>query len=277
MRYIVEFDASGQEARLMATFSRDAQMLEIFNNDEDFHSHTGSAISGIPYAEFMERKQQGDPVIVSPEGLRYAGKYVGLSSQYRVGVSKSRVIARVQYGLKKDAATIKQWQAAYHRKYPGVKRYWGTAIARAKEKGYAETLAGRRFAIHAWSGDYRWGSESSAINFPIQGSGADMKELALMALTVQFPQLEFSFDLHDGIFMVVNDEDLDSNLSLLRNAKKVLDNLPYKKAWGWEPCIPMPWDCSIGTDWGSMKEMEWDINGSLLTQLENDDDHKHKT
>ena len=38
------------------------KLLEIFKNDEDFHSHTGSAISGIEYLEFMERKRRGDPI-----------------------------------------------------------------------------------------------------------------------------------------------------------------------------------------------------------------------
>ena len=81
----------------MAIFSQDPQMLEIFNNDEDFHSHTGSAISGIGYLEFMERKRRADPVIVSEDGLRYCGKFVGLSNQYRVGAKQSRIMARVQY------------------------------------------------------------------------------------------------------------------------------------------------------------------------------------
>jgi DNA polymerase-1 len=266
VKYIIEFDASGQEARFMAVFSQDPQMLEIFTHDEDFHSHTGSAISGIEYPEFMDRKRSKDPGIVGEGGLRYCGKFVGLSNQYRVGAKKSRIMARVQYGLIKDLETIKRWQAAYHRKYRRVKPYWGTAIARAKETGYAETLAGRRFAIHDWSSDARWGSESSAINFPIQGSGADMKELALAALSVQFPQMEFAWDLHDGLYMRIDSKLLDDNMQILYDARQMLDNLPYKAAWGWTPQIPMTWDCAIGTNWGCMKELKWDVNGSLITE-----------
>ena len=267
MKYLVEFDAAGQEARFMAEFSQDESMLNIFRTNGDFHSNTGSAISGIPYDEFMERKHAKDPEIVGEHGLRYCGKFVGLSNQYRVGAKKSRIVARVQYGLDKNIHTIRNWQKAYHRAYPGVKRYWGQAIRRAKEAGYAETLAGRRFYIHSWSGDDQWGSESSAINFPIQGSGADMKELAIAVVTAKFPQLEFYFDLHDGEFFVVDSKHLDHNMQLLYDVKQVLDNLPYKSAWGWEQTISMPWDCAIGEDWGHMQELEWDESGSLITRL----------
>lgn len=254
MKYLVEFDASGQEARFMAVKSRDHQMMRIFENDEDFHSHTGSAISGIPYAEFMDRKRQKDPEITGEHGLRYCGKFIGLSSQYRTSARTLRIRARVDYGLIKDFATIKRWQAAYHRKYPGVGKYWRVAIARAKEVGYAETLAGRRYYIHDWTSEGRWGSESSAINFPIQGSGADMKELAIACMSAQFPMFEFAFDLHDGLFYWL---EIDEPLPLIKKAKYMLDNLPYKEVWGWEPPIPMPWDAAItATSWGEIQEVK---------------------
>ena len=256
MKYLVEFDASGQEARFMAEFSQDEAMLRIFQNDEDFHSNTGSAISDIPYAEFMERKAAKDPIIVGEHGLRYCGKFVGLSSQYRVGAKKARIVARVQYGLNENIFTIRNWQKAYHRAYPGVKRYWGAAIHRAKEAGYAETLAGRRFGIHSWSGDDQWGSESSAINFPIQGSGADMKELAIAIMHAKHPEFVFTYDLHDGLFYVLDVKTEDQARALILKARTTLDNLPYKSAWGWTPSIKFPWDAAFGTDWGHMEELK---------------------
>ena len=255
MKYLVEFDAAGQEARFMAEFSQDPSMLDIFKNDGDFHSNTGSAISGIPYDEFMARKLAKDPEIVSEHGLRYCGKFVGLSNQYRVGAKKARLVARVQYGLDENIFTIRNWQKAYHRAYPGVKKYWKSAIRLAKEQGYAETLAGRRFAIHSWSGDDRWGSESSAINFPIQGSGADMKELAIAIMHAKHPEFTFHFDLHDGLFYILESNNEGLAQAAILNARDTLNNLPYKSAWGWDPTISFPWDAAYGTDWGHMEEI----------------------
>jgi len=256
VKYLVEFDAAGQEARFMAEFSRDAAMLDIFAHDKDFHSNTGSAISGIPYDEFMARKAAGDEAIVGDFGLRYCGKFVGLSNQYRVGARKSRLVARVQYGLDENIHVIRNWQKAYHRAYPNIKKYWGAAIRRAKEQGYAETLAGRRFHIRSWSGDDRWGSESSAINFPIQGSGADMKELAIAIMNTKHPEFEFTFDLHDGLFYTLEAPTEAAARDQVSTARETLDNLPYKSAWGWTPTIKFPWDAAYGPDWGHMKELK---------------------
>ena len=239
----------------MAEFSRDENMLHIFKNGEDFHSHTGSAISGIPYPEFMERKHANDPIITGEHGLRYCGKFVGLSNQYRVGAKKSRFMARVQYGLDESIHTIRAWQAAYHRKYSGVRSYWGMAIRKAKEAGYAETLAGRRFYLHSWAGDDQWGSESSAINFPIQGSGADMKELAIAFMAELHPEFEFTFDLHDGLFYTLDVSSKEIAEQLILKARTTLNNLPYESAWGWKPTIKFPWDAAYGTDWGHMEEL----------------------
>lgn len=255
MKYLVEFDAAGQEARFMAEFSQDASMLNIFRNNEDFHSHTGSAISGIPYDEFMARKKAEDPIVAGEFGLRYCGKVVGLSNQYRIGARKSRITARVQYGLDENIHVIRAWQKAYHRKYPGVRKYWGKAIRKAKEAGYAETLAGRRFYIDNWAGEYQWKSESSAINFPIQGSGADMKELAIAIMHAKHFEFRFLFDLHDGLFYVLDAIDAaDAQQKILR-ARDTLDNLPYRAAWGWDPTIKFPWDAKYGTNWGYMEEL----------------------
>ena len=234
----------------MADYSQDSTLLRLFRNGMDVHSNTGAQIAGMTYEDFMAAKAAGNQAVVGEHGYRYCGKFVNLSNQYRVGVKKARIVARVQYGLDKDYLTIKNWQDTYHRAYPGVKRYWQQAIRLARELGYAETRAGRRFYLSDWNSN-QWGTESSAINFPIQGTGADMKELAIAVMARRHPEFEFTFDLHDGLFFILNESDYDQILV----ARETLDKLPYKEAWGWEPSVPMTWDASAGKDWGSMEEL----------------------
>jgi DNA polymerase-1 len=252
-RMLVEFDASGQEARLLAEIGNIHSMLNVFLSGKKIHGVMGAAIGGVPYDEFMKRYKAGEPSYAGPEGLYYCGKFINLSMQYRVGAAKQRVMARVQYDLIKDQTTIERWRALYHHTYPEVKRYWQVAINKAKALGYAETLAGRRYYLSKWDQENRWSTESSAINFPIQGSGADMKNLAISTLHKKYPELTFMFSLHDGIFLSC--EKSKAGLQCVLDAREALNNLDYKGAWGWEPRIPMTWDAAVGSNWANMREL----------------------
>lgn len=249
---LVEFDAAGQENRIMAILSQDPTMLGIFKNEMDIHSYTGADLAGISYDAFMKLKAAGNEAVAGGHGFRYQGKFNNLSNQYRVGARTQRIQARVQYGMNVEYMTVVNWQNAWHRLYPGVKQYWKNAIRKAQELGYAETLGGRRFYLTHWSGDFRWGTESSAINFPIQGTGADMKELAVAVLTRKHPEFEYAFDLHDALFGYV---DIDMPNSKLLEMRETLDNLPYKEVWGVDLPIDLLWDCQVGPNWGEMVEL----------------------
>jgi hypothetical protein len=252
-KILVELDASGQEARLLAEIGNVESMLEVFRQGKKTHAVMGAAIAGISYDEFMKRYKSGQSAYAGPEGLYYCGKFVGLSMQYRVGALKHRIMARVQYGLDKDETTIKRWRSLYHHTYPEVQQYWKDAVKLAKSRGYAETLAGRRYKLDRWYGEFEWKTSSSAINFPIQGSGGDMKNLAITTIAKKFPELEFAWDLHDGLFYWV--ERSKAGLQAAVEARETLNNLDYYDAWGWKPRIPMPWDIAVGTNWGAMREL----------------------
>jgi len=103
-------------------------------------------------------------------------------------------------------------------------------------------------------GKVKWKSSSSAIMVPIQGSGADMKYLAIAVVRQMFPELVFFQDVHDEIiyFIPVTLDVLDYGARL----KQCLDNLPYFDAWGWTPTIPFTWSVSYGPNWGKLKEIK---------------------
>lgn len=254
---LIEFDAAGQEATLIAQLAREETMMRVFNSAppfNDLHSYTGSKAAGMTFEAFLKAKEQGVKAVVSERGYRYQGKFMNLSLNYRIGAKSLRRKARVDYGMNVDIHKAMEWKKTYIRTYPGIKKYWKKAIEIAKTVGYAESLAGRRFALTQWSGDNTWGTEQSAINFPIQGSGGDQKELALMILTAEYPELEFAFDLHDGLFFYA---EINKALpELIMDARNRLNQIDYQSAWGWTPTVPMLWDASVGVTWGQMRELK---------------------
>lgn len=252
---LVEFDAAGQERRIIADLSNDRGMIDVFNRQapfDDLHSFMGASVAGIPFDEFLRLKAQGNKQVTGEHGYRYLGKFLNLSCQYRIGAKKLRIKARVDYGMKLDILKAKERIKRHNALYPGLVQYWKDAIAVARCDGYAETRAGRRFGLTDWYGN-EWGTEQSAINHPIQGTGGDMKELAIATITPAFPELIFAFDLHDALFMWCKIEDLSKDLILA--ARDLLNNLPYADAWGWEPKVPILWDASVGSSWGKMREI----------------------
>ena len=103
--------------------------------------------------------------------------------------------------------------------------------------------------------DNTWGCESTAINFPIQGSGADQKYLALLMLKDYLPRVNgrFYFELHDGLFVIVPDAYAERAVAEI---KPLLSTLPYKKAWGVDLPIQFPVDAKMGKTWGQLKEVK---------------------
>ncbi|RKZ71954.1 MAG: hypothetical protein DRQ48_01840 [Gammaproteobacteria bacterium] len=248
----VEYDASGQESRLMADASGDINMRNVFREGKDFHSVTGARIAGMNYEDFIKGKERGNITITGEHGFRYQGKFTGLSNNFRIGIKKLRIQARVQYGMDVDWTKAKSWQDAFFTSFPGIKTYWSDAIKKAKYIGYAETLAGRRFKLIYWDKANRWSTESSAIMTPIQGSGADMKDLAIQEMHKHFPNQIFWFDLHDGLHYQVP---VDTPESEIFAARTMLNELDYKHWWGYDPSIPLTWDASEGKRWSELKEL----------------------
>jgi hypothetical protein len=184
------------------------------------------------------------------------GKVVHNSLQYRTGAPRLMVKARVEYDLPMELPEAQRLWRTYRKTYPGVPVYWDVAVARVRRKGFAETLGGRRVQVVGdWTGSMAWSMEGTAINYPVQGTGGDQKYLALAVLKPYMVEhgIKFLLDLHDGIFVLCPQH---KALKAAVEMNHILDNLPYKKAWGFTPPIPLVWDAKMGPAWGELKEVK---------------------
>ena len=248
---LVEFDAAGQEFRWMAIASGDQTMLQLCMPGEDPHSFMGSRIdTSWEYRNLIRLNAAED----KPAKLvRKSGKVGNLSLQYRTSAPTFYVRARVDYDMHITMKEAQHIHFIYPRTYPGVPIYWAKQIALVKQLGYVETFAGSRVQVVGdWTGRYKWAMGSTAINYRIQGTGADQKYLALSVLSDYCNDVgaRFILDMHDGLMFEVPDDKVSE---FCATGKRLLDNLPYEKAWGFSPPIPMPFDCKIGKSWGTLK------------------------
>ena len=246
---ILELDASGQEMRFMAHFSRDDHMVKVFNKGMKPHGSMGAFISGDDYDEFMDGYKAKDKEVVNNY---MAGKLLNLSCQYRIGGKALAAKFFSNYQIVISEGAGRQYENLYRQRYPGVPQYWRSAINTAKENGYAESIGGRRFQIENWR-HHKWGSESSAINFPIQGSGADHKDLAIAYVAAKFPELKFILDLHDGLWYQIPDNKNTEELAL--EVRDALNKLNFHEIWNVDHVVDFPFDAQLGTNFGDVVEL----------------------
>lgn len=249
---LVEFDADSQEYKWMAIASKDPVMLNLCLPGQDPHSFMASKISGLDYQWLMQNKDT-DPVAGS---ARKNGKVSNLSCQYRTSWRKLLSVARVQYDINMLPDQAKKIHSTYPQTYKLVPDYWSRQITETATKGYVETFAGRRVVVKGdWSGVHGWSMGSTAINYRIQGTGADQKYLALMMLKNLLVETNshFALDMHDGLYFYVLDATVEE---FAVKAKAILDDLPYGATWGFIPPIPLTFSCKTGKSWGSLKAYE---------------------
>lgn len=250
---LVEFDASGQEFRWMAIAANDPTMLNLCMPGEDAHSYMGAEVTRQDYKTLTAAVQAGNK---KAKDDRQLGKVANLSLQYRTSAPKLRSVARVQYNIPMELPQARQIHGTYPRVYKGVPKYWDLQIQQTKRLRYVETFAGRRVKVEGnWDGSNEWSMGSTAINYRIQGTGGDQKYLALAVIKPYLTRIGayFAWDLHDGIYLYVPTAKVQRAAI---DIKYMLDNLPYRSAWGFQPPIVLPWDCKVGNSWGTLKEVK---------------------
>jgi DNA polymerase-1 len=193
---VVSADYSQIELRIMAHLSRDTNLVRAFAAGEDVHRHTASEIFGV------------DPAAVSSEQRRYA-KVINFGLIY--GMSAFGLAS--QLGIERAAA--QQYMDRYFSRYPGVAEYMQRTRESAKERGYVETVFGRRLYladIRASNNARRQAAERAAINAPMQGTAADLIKLAMIAVHEWISRESLAarliMQVHDELVLEVPDAEL---------------------------------------------------------------------
>jgi DNA polymerase-1 len=163
---LMSADYSQIELRIMAHISEDPALLRAFERGLDVHKATASEVFGTPVDEVSSEQRRYAKVINF--GLIYGMGAFGLASNL---------------GIEQKAA--KDFIDKYFARFAGVKRYMDETRIKAKERGYVETVFGRRLwlpEINSGNGPRKAGAERQAINAPMQGTAADLIKLAMLAV-----------------------------------------------------------------------------------------------
>jgi DNA polymerase-1 len=224
---IVSADYSQIELRIMAHLSGDARLCEAFAAGEDIHRATAAGIFGTTLDAVGPDQRRVAKVINF--GLIYGMSAFGLAREL---------------GLERGAAQA--YIEQYFARYPGVAKYMESTRASAHDRGYVETVFGRRLwlpEIRARQQARRQGAERAAINAPMQGTAADLIKLAMIAvqdwLDAERLATRLVLQVHDELVLEVP----DAELATLREA------LPRLMTGVAELRVPLLVDVGSGQSW----------------------------
>jgi DNA polymerase-1 len=224
---IVSADYSQIELRIMAHLSGDKGLLDAFAAGEDIHRATAAEVFGAAPAEVTSEQRRYAKVINF--GLIYGMSAFGLAREL---------------GLDRQAAAA--YIDRYFARYPGVANYMETTRQLARDKGYVETVFGRRLwlpEIRSSNVGRRQGAERAAINAPMQGTAADIIKLAMIAVQRWLDEARMRslliLQVHDELVLEVPGDELEA----------VRSELPKLMAGVAQLSVPLVAEVGVGVNW----------------------------
>jgi DNA polymerase-1 len=226
-------DYSQVELRVLAHLAQDPNLLAAFARGEDVHATTASAILGVPLAK------------VTPD-MRRIAKTINFGLMY--GMGEYGLASRI--GLPQEEAA--QFIRSYFERFADVKKYLDKTRVLAGEKGYVETLMGRRRYFPELrpgarvAANVRRGAERMAINMPIQGTAADIIKVAMVrlhrALLERGLDSRMTLQVHDELVLEVPQTEVDEVTPLVASLMENAFDLD----------APLKVDMKVGHNWLDM-------------------------
>lgn len=220
-------DYSQIELRIIAHLSQDPAMVNDFNLGHDIHAATAAKVFHVPMDQVTKEQ-------------RSRAKAVNFGIIY--GMSAFGLAERMELSRSEAADIIKK----YFEEYAGIKEYMNRSIALARERGYAETILGRRRYlrdINSSNSVVRGFAERNAINAPIQGSSADMIKIAMIGIHQELERLKMQSKLilqvHDELVFDAHLDELDTLKAIVQD--KMVNALPLS--------VPVLVEMNTGTNW----------------------------
>ena len=225
---ILSADYSQIELRLLAHITQDKHLLEAFNNGIDVHTLTASKVFDVPVEQVTKE-------------MRYNSKAVNFGIIY--GQSK--------YGLAKalgiSNAEAEDFINKYFATYPRVKAYMEGTVKEAEEKGFVQTIFGRKrylaSELSSSNGMIREFAKRAAINQPMQGSAADLMKIAMIDFSNKLKENNLKskmiIQVHDELVVEVLKTELEDVKQLVKEAMELKQPLS----------VPLVVDISVGESW----------------------------
>ncbi len=228
--FLVGADYSQIELRILAHLSQDPRLLAAFREDEDIHAATASEVFGVALAEVNSEMRRIAKVV-------NFGVIYGMSDY---GLEQATELSR------EEAA---QFIASYFQRYPKVKDYIESTKQQARERGYVQTLLGRRRYIpelNSPNRQVREAAERMAINMPVQGTAADIIKLAMIDLQREIDKRglksKMILQVHDELLFEVPREELEQVKGLMGETM----------SQAMELSVPLKVEVKVGRNWGEM-------------------------
>ncbi|TAK38752.1 MAG: DNA polymerase I [Lysobacteraceae bacterium] len=226
-RRIVACDYSQIELRIMAHLSQDPALLRAFESGADVHRATAAEVFGKPIDAVEAGERRAAKAINF--GLMYGMSAFGLAKQ--LGISRGEA---------------QDYIALYFSRYPGVRDFMETTRQQARDRGYVETVFGRRLYladIHARNQGLRAGAERAAINAPMQGTAADIIKRAMIDidgwLAPYRARALMVLQVHDELVFEVDEGFVEP----------LLAEVPKRMAAAAALRVPLVVDSGVGKDW----------------------------
>jgi DNA polymerase-1 len=224
---IMSADYSQIELRIMAHLSGDASLVSAFAKGEDVHRHTASEVFDTKAEEVTSEQRRYAKVINF--GLIYGMSAFGLAQNLSI-----------------ERSAAQSYMDKYFARYPGVAQYMERTRMEARDRGYVETVFGRRLwlpDIHSKNMQRRQGAERQAINAPMQGTAADLIKMAMIAVQDWIEREKLATKLvmqvHDELVFEVPENELDvvkPNVERLMSGVATLD-------------VPLLVEAGVGDNW----------------------------
>ncbi len=224
---LLSSDYSQVELRIMADLSGDEALIEAFRSGRDFHKYVASLVYGVPVDEITS--DQRSHVKAMSYGLAYGLSTYGLSQQ--LGIKPG------------EAESLKR---QYFATFGKVHEYLESLVSSAREKGYTETIYGRRRyfpGLKSPNRAVRDAAERAALNAPIQGSAADIMKIAMIraddALHEAGLASRIILQIHDELVVEVAPGEAERVTALVKDAMEHAVDM----------AVPLDVSTGIGSDW----------------------------
>lgn len=224
---LMSCDYSQVELRIMADLSDDEALIEAFRSGADFHKYVASMVYKLPVDQITG--DQRSHVKAMSYGLAYGLSTYGLAQQLKIAPHEAEALKN-----------------RYFDTFGKVHDYLESLVANAREKGYTETIFGRRRyfpALHSTNRVAREAAERAALNAPIQGSAADIMKIAMIraeqTLAEAHVKSRIILQIHDELVVEIAPGEGDQVTELVRNAMEHAVDL----------AVPLDVSCGIGSDW----------------------------